>query len=332
MENFHLSMNDFEINLRSVLSELLEDKDLFDVTLVCDDNQFEAHKLILAAFSPFFRNLLRKNRHHHPLVYLRGFKCQDLQAVVNFMYRGEAIIDTHALNSFLSVAEDLKVNLSSRVMSENDQSSHSAEFSEELSGDLEVICEDLVRCEDLKVLSNEDLVLYPPLKLGGNGASLAETTGVVKDTALQEMQNSEDYSEPQEEAPHQSPTKEIKNAILFQCPYCPKEYKSKDTLRNHKGRKHSGIRDHIQPSIDKNLEDNRHPCLCGKRFKSASGVNICRSQHKETTTFSDALPHKIPTPTSPKEKLILEPQCDDTYQNRDDVFVKQSENSHLEDV
>ena len=89
--------------------ELREDKDFFDVTLACDDEQLQAHKVILSACSPFFRTVLRRNRHEHPLLYLKGVKYADLVSVLNFMYHGEVNVAQEELNSFLAVAEDLKV-------------------------------------------------------------------------------------------------------------------------------------------------------------------------------------------------------------------------------
>jgi hypothetical protein len=90
--------------------ELRQDKDFFDVTLTCeDDQQLEAHKVILSACSPFFRNILRRNPHAHPLLYLKGVKYTDLQSVLNFMNHGEVNVAQEELNSFLAVAEDLRV-------------------------------------------------------------------------------------------------------------------------------------------------------------------------------------------------------------------------------
>jgi len=108
-EKFCLRWNDFESNISSAFIELREDKDFFDVTLACDDEQIQAHKVILAACSPFFRNILRRNPHQHPLLYMKGVKYSDMQGVLNFMYHGEVNIAQEELNSFLSVAEDLKV-------------------------------------------------------------------------------------------------------------------------------------------------------------------------------------------------------------------------------
>jgi len=108
-EKFCLRWNDFESNISVAFRELRDDKDFFDVTLACDDEQIQSHKMILSACSPFFRNILRRNPHQHPLIYLKGVKYTDLQSVLNFMYHGEVNVAQEELNSFLAVAEDLRV-------------------------------------------------------------------------------------------------------------------------------------------------------------------------------------------------------------------------------
>ena len=56
-EKLCLQWNDFQENIKS--ANLREDKDFKDVTLVCEDGQqVEAHKVILASFSPLFQKLL----------------------------------------------------------------------------------------------------------------------------------------------------------------------------------------------------------------------------------------------------------------------------------
>ena len=108
-EKFCLRWNDFESNVSTAFRDLREEKDFFDVTLACDDSQVDAHKVILAACSPFFRNVLRRNPHQHPLLYLKGVKYKELVCVLNFMYQGEVNVAQEELNTFLAVAEDLKV-------------------------------------------------------------------------------------------------------------------------------------------------------------------------------------------------------------------------------
>ena len=123
-EKFCLRWNDFENNISSAFKELREDKSFFDVTLACDDEQVQAHKVILSACSPFFRNILRRNPHQHPLLYLKGVKYTDLQSVLNFMYHGEVNVAQEELNSFLAVSEDLRVKGLTQNQSESQISSN----------------------------------------------------------------------------------------------------------------------------------------------------------------------------------------------------------------
>ena len=108
-ETFCLQWNEFGTNISESLNSVRNDKEFFNVTLLCEDNQIEAHKLILAACSPFFRGILRRNPHHHPLLYLKGVRYKEIEAVLNFMYMGQVNIAEAELESFLAVAADLKV-------------------------------------------------------------------------------------------------------------------------------------------------------------------------------------------------------------------------------
>lgn len=109
-EKFCLKWNDFEANISHAFRDIRDAKDFLDVTLVCEeDEQLQAHKVILSACSPFFRKILQRNPHQHPLLYLKGVKFADLQSVLNFMYHGEVNVAQDELNSFLAVAEELKV-------------------------------------------------------------------------------------------------------------------------------------------------------------------------------------------------------------------------------
>ena len=109
-EKLCLQSNDFQENIKSAFGNLREDNDFTDVTLACEDGQqVEAHKVILAASSPFFQKLLGRNKHPHPLIYMRGMKSEDLLAIVDFLYRGEAKIQQENLESFLAIAEELQL-------------------------------------------------------------------------------------------------------------------------------------------------------------------------------------------------------------------------------
>merc|ERR1719494_1536017 len=97
-EKLCLQWNDFKMNATSFFANLREDKDLTDVTLASEDGiQVEAHKVILAASSPFFMEVLKKNKHSHPLMYMKGSKFNDLVAMLDFLYFGEANIQQEKL-------------------------------------------------------------------------------------------------------------------------------------------------------------------------------------------------------------------------------------------
>jgi len=83
---------------------------MLDVSLACEEGKVvQAHKVILSACSSFFRSVLEKHPHQHPLLYLRGVKYDDLVAILDFMYQGEVNVKQEEVNSFLAVAEDLNV-------------------------------------------------------------------------------------------------------------------------------------------------------------------------------------------------------------------------------
>ena len=109
-EKLCLKWNDFQDNIKESFGNLREDNDFADVTLACEDGQqVEAHKVILAASSPFFQKLLGRNKHPHPLIYMRGMKSEDLLAIVDFLYCGEANVFQDNLDSFLAIAEELQL-------------------------------------------------------------------------------------------------------------------------------------------------------------------------------------------------------------------------------
>ena len=110
LEKFCLRWDYFQENVNTAFEDLRKDTDFTDVTLACEDgHQVEAHKVILSAASPFFRNLLKRNKHAHPLMNMRRMKSEDLLAIVDFLYYGEANIYQYNLDTFLNIAEELQL-------------------------------------------------------------------------------------------------------------------------------------------------------------------------------------------------------------------------------
>ena len=105
-EQLRLQWNDFKENHTNAFVTLRDDNDLSDVTLVCEDGkQIDAHRVVLCISSPFFQ----KAKHAHPLLYMRGMKSENLLAIIDFLYHGEANVYQEHLDSFLAIAEELQL-------------------------------------------------------------------------------------------------------------------------------------------------------------------------------------------------------------------------------
>ena len=86
-----------------------------DVTLVTDDKQqIRAHRNILSACSPVFKNILQIDCNStNPVIYLRGIQHSEMESIMQFIYLGEARFYEERMGDFLKVSKDLEIkNLS----------------------------------------------------------------------------------------------------------------------------------------------------------------------------------------------------------------------------
>ena len=65
--------------------------------------------MVLIASSPFFQKILKRNKHPHPLIYMRGVTPENLMAMVDFLYHGEANVYQENVDSLLVLAEELQL-------------------------------------------------------------------------------------------------------------------------------------------------------------------------------------------------------------------------------
>ena len=88
-DDVHLRWVNFDTNISFILNELYRTKEYADVTLVSDDQKpFKAHKFVLSACSQLFKDLLLKNQHPHPILFLRGINQFELENILQFTYLG----------------------------------------------------------------------------------------------------------------------------------------------------------------------------------------------------------------------------------------------------
>lgn len=109
-DQYCLRWNSYETNILSTFEGLLDSEALSDVTLFCEGESFKAHRLVLAACSSHFSKLFSNSTLNGQLiVILDGTRHQDLQILLQFMYRGVAYLHQDRIESVLRTAEVLQV-------------------------------------------------------------------------------------------------------------------------------------------------------------------------------------------------------------------------------
>ena len=112
-EKFSLRWNDFESSLSASFQQFRDS--LLDVEILCSTGAVvAAHRLVLCACSEVLREALIRvkpalSSTSSPVLVLLDTDKQDLECLLDFMYRGEALVSQERLQSFLNLAEKLKV-------------------------------------------------------------------------------------------------------------------------------------------------------------------------------------------------------------------------------
>ena len=212
-----------------------------------DHTRIEAHKVILAASSNFFRDLLKQSHHPHPLLYLRGVRGVHLSAVVDFMYLGEVNVVQEELNDFLKAAEELQLK--------------------GLTGTGEVIDDSMDEIKDntnkMQKSVFDNKIIIPKtedpdqehinFKDEENQFGVIQTRELVQFNAA-EMKTTTYY----EELDDTIDSMMIKSDGVWKCTQCEKIFKVKTRLRDH---------------IEVHIDGVTHPCnQCGKQFRSRNSL------------------------------------------------------------
>ena len=253
-EKLCLKWNDFQENVNAAFSSSREENEFADVTLACEDGQqIEAHKMILAASSPFFKNLLKRNKHPHPLIFMRGTKSEDLLAIIDFLYLGEANVLQENLDSFLAIAEELQLKgLDGQSGDTEKKTAHS--FPDPNSGKNDEKTN--LKTEQMQI-SYGAQQLSPALEMNKD-----RTMAITKDV-IGDLNELDEVVKSMMETSQNMDSKGI--VRLKVCKICGKEGQA------------TAMKDHIEAN---HLEGVSLPCnVCGKAFRSRHSLrrHICRN-------------------------------------------------------
>ena len=110
VELLSLNNDEFERNIPLLIRQLRSDESFVDVTLVSSDGkQHQAHQVILASSSDFFRDILKNNNHPKPFIYMKGVNQKYLNLLVDYLYLGQCQVDSDSLEEFLKKGTELKI-------------------------------------------------------------------------------------------------------------------------------------------------------------------------------------------------------------------------------
>ena len=137
----------------SNLSNILSKRQLIDVTITNDKDEFHAHKLILSTMSPILRKILMKNIQQHTVLFLRNTKSILIKAMIDFIYTGRAEIEMDEVRDFVSLGIELQIE---GIVKENENNEKENESNEKEREDYENENEDYENENEYYEKENED--------------------------------------------------------------------------------------------------------------------------------------------------------------------------------
>ena len=260
-EKLRLQWNGFRDNISSAFGDLRQGKDFTDVTLACEDGQqVEAHKVVLVASSPFFLDLLKRNKHPHTMIDMKGVKSEILIAMMDFFYLGEANFFQENLESFLKLAGKLQL----KGLTQN-QTEREGKASQEQDKKNPLIRSSLSnRILEQCIVKKEETELLEPKserKVTMSNQASENTNKMKRNTwimaqKVKSLMKSSDNSDPNSKSGsrtrickicgQEGPVQDIKShieanhiaGISIPCDLCGKLFKSRNSLGSHKSQQH----------------------------------------------------------------------------------------------
>jgi len=99
-------------NTFKALLQLKKNELLYDITLLVDEQEIKAHKVVLAATTPYFHAMFTTQmmESSSPTISIHGIDAESMMALVNFMYGENLILRSGNVHKLLSGASLLQIN------------------------------------------------------------------------------------------------------------------------------------------------------------------------------------------------------------------------------
>ena len=215
-EKYSVKWHTYSDHLKTMMKELMMNEEFSDVTLVTEDKKhIKANIDILSACSSVFKDILRKEKGFHPIMYLRSIQYTEMESIIQFIYLGEATLHKERMGEFLAVAKSLEIKelcYETEVKNQPDDEPlpHDQETSIEQKGTTDDIKEQVTQVSREKADSNYDC--KPCHKTFATRSSLSR---------------------------HK---KSAHEGVKFTCSYCDYQATQQSNLNTHIMLKHEGVK------------------------------------------------------------------------------------------
>uniref|UniRef100_A0A182PP17 BTB domain-containing protein n=1 Tax=Anopheles epiroticus TaxID=199890 RepID=A0A182PP17_9DIPT len=109
-QTYCLRWNNHKSNLVEILDALIKMECYVDCTIYVDDQvQFKAHRVVLAANSPYFQSILQDVPMDHCSILFPGVQEFEMRALLEYMYTGEVNVTQAQIPRIMKIAEQLEV-------------------------------------------------------------------------------------------------------------------------------------------------------------------------------------------------------------------------------
>ncbi|KAL7638348.1 UNVERIFIED_CONTAM: hypothetical protein RMT77_010918 [Armadillidium vulgare] len=90
--------------------DILRSKELYcDATIACQGKFFPVHRFVLSTCSEYFEEIFERTQCKHPFIIVKDVEELQLEALLNYMYKGEVNVLQDRLPGLIRAAEALKV-------------------------------------------------------------------------------------------------------------------------------------------------------------------------------------------------------------------------------
>ena len=227
---FGLVWPTYSDHLKVMMKELMMNDEFADVTHVSEDKKhIKAHKNILSACSPVFKDILKLDQSVKSKIDVKGVNTSDIESLMQFIYLGEVTLYVERVHKFLALGRSLKIKELCNAEPETND--------EPTPCDLDTEEQFIEPCSFLDKITKDNNDKHKFLVCDAD----PEANDAPEDAPSHSV-NSTDFSVNTFKSSHMMiETKYGKKYCKYVCNQCDRKFKQAYTLSRHIKSKHEGL-------------------------------------------------------------------------------------------